>query len=135
MKDQKYNELINRIKTEKPELDNPQMLTADILIAVEKIANNFRINRALRLISWASTTAAVLLIGLFLIERPSSIIYPAQKTSYSNYNSYTLTETEIDGTATLNTINSIVRKKREYNRRLESFRISVANKYQSPNQI
>lgn len=123
-KDQKYNELIRRIKTLKPALDDPGVLTSNILSAVEKLSDKPKINMTfmvLRAVSWASSIAAVLLLGIFLEGQFTPIVPPTQKTNVSNYGSYSLTGGDIEEGGTLDKINGIVREKRKLKKSVNFF--------------
>lgn len=133
-KDQKYNELIRRIKTLKPALDDPGVLTSNILSAVEKLSDKPKINMTfmvLRAVSWVSSIAAVLLLGIFLEGQFTPIVPPTQKTNVSNYGSYSLTGGDIEEGGTLDKINGIVREKRKLKKERKFFYANIANKYRN----
>jgi len=68
-KDDKYSELINQIKTLDVKLPNEQELAEKIIASIEFLAQKKNDNKILRIISFASSIAASLLIGLFIIEQ------------------------------------------------------------------
>jgi len=109
---QKYNELVGLIKAKTPTLENSQDFTAEILSAVDRLKNKSVKNR-LKYVSWVSSVAATLLLGLFLLEISKPI-----ESNVSNHNFYSLIDFK---DATLTEINHIVREKQEYRKKREFY--------------
>lgn len=127
-KDQKYNELIALIKANKPALDHPEILTSEIMSAVGKLPLKAKSSRSLKFISWVSSVAAVLLVGLFLSERSVSTVPSTQDIHISTYGSSFATEVSSENGNTLNMIHDVVKEKREFNKRRESFYVNLIKK-------
>lgn len=89
--DQKYDELISRMKAVTPELDNPREMTDNILSAIKEHPAKPRISRTLYLSAWISSAAAIALILLFLsvyqMPLPHSVtrIRTPRNTTYSQH--------------------------------------------------
>lgn len=67
--DRTYDEWLNRVKSTRLQPDDPQQLTETILSGVEKLPQERKTNRFLLFASWGTSIAAILLVGLFVVER------------------------------------------------------------------
>jgi hypothetical protein len=128
-KDRKYNELIGRIKAGKPEPDDSQLLISEILSAIHELEDKPKSFGLLKYISWVSSVAAVLLLGLFLDEICEPIASPVQKLSASNYHFPSLIEQDIEEDSLMNEISRIVIERRELQKKRETFYMNIVNKH------
>ena len=65
---EKYTELISQIKATQAKISNPQKLTLQTMQHIENLSTKGK-NKTLIFVSWASSIAASLLIGLFVFEQ------------------------------------------------------------------
>lgn len=137
-KDQKYNELIGRIRSERPTPDNPQELTSEILSSIERLSCDEKISSGrsmmempLKIIFRVSSVAAVLLISLFILERSAPVVSPVQSVSVSGYSSYSSMDIEnIEKDEVRDVVSVVVRERQNQRRERRSFYEGIVNKHQ-----
>ena len=128
----KYTELINRIKAEQVKLSNPQALTSRIMRDIELLSKKKIYDKTLRVISLISSFAALLLVGLFVFEQfshsPNMEEYKSSNRTVnsvlSNYN----TNGYIENSNDLNELNKLIQIKKERQKRQKTFYL-IINKY------
>ena len=131
-KNDKYMELIERIKIIQPKISNPQRLTLKITQSVECLSQKKSCNKTLTVIFLVSSIAASFLIGLFVCEQflspskteyKSSNIAPVYMLPASDKNIY------IEKSTALIEINNWMRSKHERQKRQKSFYSNIISKY------
>ena len=132
--DQKYDNLINRIKTTSPPLSDPQELSTEIMSIIGKLPNRPKTSIVLKSIALTSSIAATLLLGVFLSEH---LIAPAapytEQINISNNTLYSPVDfnSDRDNDNSLSHLNNIIREKREQREARETFYATIINKYQT----
>ena len=131
--DQKYDDLINRIKTVRPTLSDPQGLSAEIMSVIGELPDRTKPNRALKIVALGSSVAAILLFGVFLSEYSIPQTTPYTKQINTSNNTF-LPSIDINsdrGKENLyDTLNDIVREKREQREAREIFYETIINRHQ-----
>lgn len=127
--EQKYSELIIIIREEKPILNDPHALTADILSAVEKLSDKATVSIPLKIISWVSSVACVLLLGVFLLENARPNV-SSNQTGGSNYSSYLSAGLNTEEGTALEKVNDAIKERRALKNEREAFYTSFFNNFQ-----
>jgi hypothetical protein len=106
-KDQKYEMMINKVKEIK--IECPESLTSDIMTSINRTPKKENKGMLFNLVCWASSVAAILLLGLFVEQyfyTPKSNITQSQVYFYS----YTEPMTQKEA---FDRINNIIKEKKE----------------------
>ena len=113
---EKYTALINRIKAEQAQIPDTQRLTQQTMQRIENLPQKKTSNKMFQFVSWTSSIAASLLIGLFVLEQslPSNNIeYQSNMASVPvlpTYDKQVLTEK----ITVLTQLNALMQLKKEY---------------------
>jgi hypothetical protein len=126
----KYTELISRIKTSQPILSDPQRLTSTTMQRIELLSKKKSHNRILSIVSITSSIAASLFIGLFVFEQ----FLPLENSEYEHSTvsaGYILPVPNkivyIGKSAPLSEFSNLIRTKKEQ----QIFYSNIINKYKT----
>jgi hypothetical protein len=128
----KYEELVKQIKATPPVMADPEKLTARILQRIENTPQKKNRNKTLAGVSWVTSIAASLLIGLFLFEQlTTSTNREHQNAKISDrYFSLVLDKNRnIEKQNTLTNFNDWLRIKKERQKKQQAFYSSIINKH------
>lgn len=130
-RDQKYEEILNRIKTQSPTLHDPQGLSAEIMSTVRRTPNQGKTNEVLKRVAMISSVAATLLLGLFMTQHTTQKTANAYRTDVSNYSNYS--EATIKGKEenTLEIVNRMIRERKEWDKKQATLYERISNRYKN----
>lgn len=130
-KDRKYEEMLNRIKTQSPAPNNPQGLSDEIMSAVRRTPNQGKTNEVLKRVAMISSVAATLLLGLFMTQHTTPRTVNTSETNVLSYSSYS--EATINGKegSTLEIVNQMIKERKEWNKKQAALYKGISNRYQN----
>jgi hypothetical protein len=131
MKNEKYMELLDQIKVLQPTIVDSERLTANIMQSIEKMPQKRIRKQTLTVVSWTSSIAASLLIGLFLFEQVMIPTSNELKTLALPVYSRTVLckNINIEKQTTLTNFNDWIDLKKERQKRQQAFYIGIINKH------
>ncbi len=124
---EKYNELVSRIKSEGLLLDDSQAMISEIMNCIEEMPDKQKRNRSFSLFYWVSNVAAVLVLGLFVLETSTSIPKQTCEKSVSEHIPYSLVETNVREDVTSGEINDLLKERRERQKMIQSFYMGIVD--------
>jgi hypothetical protein len=128
MNNEKYNELIDRIKGIQPQMNDPQGFTTKTMQRIEFESNKKTPYALLRVITIASSIAASLLIGLFLFEHYS--LPEKVNLNHSNYISINVNLPETEGLTSIAAFHHYLSIKKEKQKNYRTLYSNIINKHQ-----
>jgi len=128
MNDEKYFEVLGKIKELKPVISDPQALTAKMMFNIERISKRNVSKKPLLYFTWVTSIAASFLIGLFLFEHFGSNNNPEMNSSGTDFYSY-VSVYNIDTNKTLNRsdVFQCIHQKKTLQKKLQTFYSNVSN--------
>jgi hypothetical protein len=124
----KYTALISQIKATQVSIPDPQKLTLQMMQRIENLPQK-RNNKTLLFVSWASSIAASLLIGLFVFEQFTLSNNTENRTSAYISSAYEKS-VFMDKSTTLADLNTWMQLKKERQKKQETIN-SIINKYKT----
>jgi hypothetical protein len=128
-KTDKYTELIERIKATQAKISDPQKLTLKTMHSIELSLQKKSNNKTLSIVSWASSIAASLLIGLFVFEQltaPTEMAFTSSKIMPV----YISEDNNMEKPTTINDFKQLLNNKIERQKKQQNFN-SIINKYKN----
>jgi len=128
MNDEKYFEVLGKIRELKPVISDPQALTAKTMVNIEQMSKGKYGSKTLTRFTWVTSIAASFLIGLFLFEHFGSNNNPDINSSETAFYSY-ISVNNIDTNKTLNRsdIFQCIHQKKTLQKKLQTFYSNVSN--------
>jgi len=130
----KYTEIIDQIKALQPQIADPQRLISKTMNRVEMLSKKKRGNKVLAVLSFASSIAASVLIGLFLFETylPLQDKELQSSKTASVYVAPALMENmNMENPLTLSEFNKILNTKKQRRQEQRTLYLSLIDKYKN----
>ena len=128
----KYTELMNQIKATQPKISDPQRLSSETMQRIEKLPQKKDNNKRLTLVSWTSSIAASLLIGLFVFEQ-FAVPTRSKFISYATPSDYIFYISEINNMkkqTTMNDFKHLLNSKIDRQKKQQTLNL-IINKYKT----
>ena len=125
----KYEELIAQIKSTQPVIFDAERLTDHILQKIEQMPQKKSQSKMLSIVTWTSSIAASVLIGLFLFEQfmiPSNNNHQSSNIPEISLNSFFYEKQTV-----LTDFNDWFRIKKEQQKKQQALYASIMNHYKS----
>jgi len=128
MDNDKYFEILGKIKELKPVISDPQALTEKTMLNIEQMSKRKNGIKTLTHFTRLSSIAASFLIGLFLFEHFGSNNNPEMNSSETTFYSY-ISVNNIDTNKTLNRsdVFQCIHQKKTLQKKLQTFYSNVSN--------
>jgi hypothetical protein len=126
---EKYNRIIAQINDLQPVISNKEKQFAAIMQTVEKTLQKKNHLKPLILVSWSSSVAAAILIGLFLFEyftMPTNQKY--QTSMLPNISTHAVLYRTIEEQPDVTSFNDYLHGKKECQKRIKTLYLSIINK-------
>ena len=125
----KYTEIIDRIKVLQPQTPDPQRLISKTMDSIEMLSEKKRGNKILTVLSLSSSIAASVLIGLFLFETYSPLQDKELRSSKTA--SVHVMPAMMQNPTTLSEINKILRVKKQRQQEQRTLYLSLIDKHKN----
>ena len=130
----KYTEIIDRIKVLQPQISDPQRLISKTMDSVEMLSKKKKGNKILTVLSFASSIAASVLIGLFLFETYLPLQdkeIQSSKTASVRVMPALMENMNMENSMTLSEINKIINIKKQRRQEQRALYLSLIDKYKN----
>ncbi|MCL2313430.1 MAG: hypothetical protein FWC41_13320 [Firmicutes bacterium] len=128
MDNDKYFEILGKIRELKPVISDSQALTAKTMLNIEQMSKGKYGSKTLTRFNWATSIAASFLLGLFLFEHFGSNNNPETNSSATAFYRY-VSGYNIDTNKTLNRsdVFQFIHQKKTLQKKLQTFYSNVSN--------